>query len=475
MAYFFTVGEQKVRPGIYQRYANRGSSVNAGSETGVVGITISSSWGPVGKVTAHQDIESVKKTYGTDGTVDAAIALLNSGAKEIYVTRLDAPNGGTAGTHASLSLVNSADLPETSVTIKAKYTGKRELNISVRAIDDTKKEIIVYSGTTKLESFSFDSGAETEEASNLVKAIAASDYITAEASLSTSDKTVAVVASEKLTGGTDPVITTESYSSALNLLEPYNFNYVTLDTTDEDATAILASWVERVMQTGKLVQAVVGCSYEKSLSERLAIAKSFNSMLVICSGIEGENANGEKPKDYIMSALVCGAIAGTPNTESIVHKAIPEITSIAPYTNIEYQDAICSGLLLASYSSNGTIWFDSGVNTLIVPNADQDDGWKKIRRVSTRFELMNRIDAATAPLTGKIDCDNDGIAIITERVQGVINDMITEGKLHDSSTIYEDPNNLHTSDSAWFIIEADDVDSFEKGYLTYMYRFDQNS
>ena len=224
-------------------------------------------------------------------------------------------------------------MPETSVTIKAKYTGKRELNISVRAIDDTKKEIIVYSGTTKLESFSFDSGAETEEASNLVKAIAASDYITAEASLSTSDKTVAVVASEKLTGGTDPVITTESYSSALNLLEPYNFNYVTLDTTDEDATAILASWVERVMQTGKLVQAVVGCSYEKSLSERLAIAKSFNSMLVICSGIEGENANGEKPKDYIMSALVCGAIAGTPNTESIVHKAIPEITSIAPYTN----------------------------------------------------------------------------------------------------------------------------------------------
>ena len=204
-------------------------------------------------------------------------------------------------------------------------------------------------------------------------------------------------------------------------------------------------------------------------------ANVFDNKQVVYSGIYGQDIEGKVVDDYRMAALVCGAIAGTPTNESIVHKTVPGIASIKPFTNAEYEDAIKSGLLLASVSSNGTVWFDSGINTLVNPSAIEDDGWKKIRRVATRFELMNRIDVATAPLIGKVNCDNNGIAIFIQYIQGVINEMIKEGKLHNGAIVYEDPENPHTSDSAWFIINADDTDSLEKSYFRYQFRFGNNS
>ena len=36
-------------------------------------------------------------------------------------------------------------------------------------------------------------------------------------------------------------------------------------------------------------------------------------------------------------------------------------------------------------------------------DADQDAGWKKIRRVKERFELMDRIDTTLDPMIGAVD------------------------------------------------------------------------
>ena len=50
MGMFFTVGEKKIRPGVYQRYENRGTSSTAGAVNGIVAATYRSNWGPVGEV-----------------------------------------------------------------------------------------------------------------------------------------------------------------------------------------------------------------------------------------------------------------------------------------------------------------------------------------------------------------------------------------------------------------------------------------
>ena len=471
MAAFYKSGEKKTRPGIYQRFVNSNIATVAGAETGIVAIPIQASWGAVGAVTVHENATSVKNTYGTEGTVDAAVALFEGGASKVYCVRVGASDA--TAKKATVTLKNAS---ETAVlTIEAKYEGTRKLNVSVRSVSDTSKELVVYDGTTKVESFIFDSGEGVDEAGKIVSAVASSKYITATAQTA-DNKTVAVVTNVELTGGANPKVANEDYSKAFNALESYSFNYIALDTVSAAVQAILIEWLNRVYESGKLVCAVIGGTNKTATIEAMNnTAKAFDNKQVIYSGICGQDIEGKDVDGYRMAALVCGAIAGTPTDESIVHKTVPGIAAIKPFTNAEYEDAIKSGLLLASVSSNGTVWFDSGVNTLVNPSAEEDEGWKKIRRVATRFELMNRIDVATAPLIGKVNCDSNGIAIYIQYAQGVINEMIKEGKLHNGATVYEDPETPYAGDSAWFIIVGDDIDSLEKSYFKYQFRFSPNS
>ena len=48
--------------------------------------------------------------------------------------------------------------------------------------------------------------------------------------------------------------------------------------------------------------------------------------------------------------------------------------------------------------------------------------------------------------------------------------MVGEKKLLQGDA-YEDEANPAQGDSAWFIIEVDDIDSIEKIYLAYRYRY----
>ena len=48
--------------------------------------------------------------------------------------------------------------------------------------------------------------------------------------------------------------------------------------------------------------------------------------------------------------------------------------------------------------------------------------------------------------------------------------MIGEKKLL-SGNCMEDPSNPAAGDSAWFIIAVDDIDSIERAYLTFRFRF----
>ena len=133
-------------------------------------------------------------------------------------------------------------------------------------------------------------------------------------------------------------------------------------------------------------------------------------------------------------------------------------------------------MLMVSLSPDGSVWYDTGINTLTAPDSDtQDAGWKKIRRVKTRFELIDRLDRELGPKVGKVSCDSDGVADIIQTGQRVLDAMANEGKLLSGATFTEDSSNPHGGDSAWFVIQADDIDSLEKIYLLYQFRYSQNT
>lgn len=472
MAVFYNEGETKKRPGIYQRHKNTGTGTLAGAQDGISAIPIKASWGPLKKVIKNTSKTDLTKNYGggeysTTYTIPAAAEIFNGGASVVYTYRM-----GTGGTAATKEIT-------TGLTATAKYVGVAPVSVAVqnKLGDSSKKQLLVYFGTSLVETFDFASGG-TGEGAALIAATADSKYIT----ISGTAETVPVlaVASGALEGGADPTVNNDEYSSAFAAFEPYYYNTIALDVDDDESVTLgllLQSYLANAYTMGKQGIAVVGEKTTVSFEDRCKHAAAFNDCKVVYLG--GGYMSGTESKDGVMAICrTAGLIASTPSNQSITHLAINGATDLCEsLTYSQYEQAIDSGMLLLSMSPDGTIWYDTGINTLVTPEpTTQDDGWKKIRRVRTRFELIDRLDRTLLPKVGRVSADSDGIADVIQSAQRVLDAMAnTEGKLFPGATFTEDPDNPFDGDSAWFIIQADDIDSLEKIYLQYQFRYSQNA
>ena len=72
-------------------------------------------------------------------------------------------------------------------------------------------------------------------------------------------------------------------------------------------------------------------------------------------------------------------------------------------------------------------------------------------------------------LLGNPICDSDGIADVVQSGMRLLNDMAGEKKIMPGGSFTLDADNPQTSDSAWFIVEVDDIDTLEKIYLHYRF------
>lgn len=459
MSHRYAAGETKIRPGVYYRTSKNGSAGIAGAINGVVAFVMAASWGPTDKVTTHEKVSSIRETYGNGESVEAACKILEAGASTVYIKRLSGAKG-TAGT------IGTVDIG-TAVRLNAKYPSGRTLTAVVRAKagDAAMKQLVITEGTTQLEALEF-AVHETDETAGFMETVGFSNYVTAE---KLADGLIAE-GSYDITG-TDPVNTVEDYADAFYALEPYRYNVLATDSIDEDVFATLCAYEKESWDNGKFMMIVGGTTPSTLFEKRCATASECNSEREVYFGSSFVDKSGNIVEGAPAIAYVAGYIAATPANKSIVHGVIESATDVPEkLTNAQYEEAIKKGLLLLSVGPDGQVWFDSGINTLVNPREDQDDGWKKIRRVKTRYELMDRIDRTIAPKVGRINCDPDGISYIIQCAGEIIKAMVAEGKIF-SGTFYEDPENPYKADSAWFIIEVDDIDSLEKIYLHYRFRY----
>lgn len=480
MGIFYTAGETKNRPGVYQRYSNVGGQELAGALNGICAISLSASWGPIGIVTEHESSASLKQTYGYCEGIKVAQALFKGGAKKVYVIRVegDNENGGSFGT---ANLVNESST--SLVAISSKYKGNRTLKVQIAndISNNNLKHIYVLEGSTQVEKFSFLTDA-LDERDNLVNALANSLYIMAANSQGSS---VGILVEQIVTlEGTDPVASINEYGEAFELLEPYTYNVLLTDQALPSYNNLVATYVDEVFQKGKLIMGVVGervTNIENtnagavSFSTRCTNANAFNNEKIIYMG-SGFKDSEEKVWDGALAvAYTAGVVASTPSNQSITHLVVKgAVETLETLTNANHELAISSGMITLSVNADNQLWFDSGVTTLVTPNNNQDNGWKKIRRVKTRLEALDRIDRSIAPKIGKINNDADGIAEIIQTGMGVLSKMNSERKIKTGFSMYEDPDN-QASDSAWFIVALDDIDSLEKIYLHYQFRYNETA
>lgn len=461
MAGYFQVGEIKIRPGAYFNVQKKDDGNLSGAVDGVVAVLFRASMGPLGKVRVIEQDEGYENIYGTEGTTDALREALFGGAQKLIACRI-----GNGGTNETVSLEAATG----KVKITARNPGKVGFSVTVRQklSDSSRKECIIYIGTEEYEKINF--AIDGNEAQALVDAFAKSKNFIAELE-SAGAGAVGEVSQMTFTAGTDPVVTNGDYSHGLEEVEKYYFNTICVDTEDKGIHELVSSFLDRIYNTGKFGIGVVAEKSTLDFEERLEAAAGFDkeNMVYVLNanvGTKSEELNG-----YQTAALIAGMIASCPSNQSLTHTVIERYTEIRElFTNSQYEKAIKNGCLALSYNANDEVWIDSANNTMVHTDDAHDEGWKKIRRVRTRYELMYRVNTQADAMSGKVDNDINGRATIVGKLQKICNAMVQEGKLI-SAVVEESMEYVADTDSCWFNIDVVDKDSAEHIYLFYKFEF----
>lgn len=462
MAGYFIPGEVKIRPGAYFNVDKIGDDGGFGAIDGVVAVVFKADFGPINSVTVLERDENYADIYGNGGTTDAIREAIAGGAKKIIACRA----GGTGGSAATASLTAATG----TVKITAKHFGAMDLSVTVRdkLTDSDRKECIIYTGTTEFERVNFAKG--DDEVAALVEAFSKSKNFVAEGQES-AEGVITNVSQVTFTAGENPVTATGDYSKAFTEVEKYFFNTICVDTEDTAVHALLAAFLERIYEEGQFGIGVVAEKTTKDLEERMEAAEGFdaeNMVYVLNSKVSTNDANLE---GYQTAALISGLIAATPANQSVTHTEIERYVTLGELlTNTQVVKAEQRGCLVLSVSPDDKVWIDSGINTLINPADNKDAGWKKIRRVKTRYELLYRANAQADALVGKVDNDVNGRSTIIAKLQKICNDMVQEGKLVQA-TVTENSTYVADTDNCYFDFDVIDKDSAEHIYLFYKFRF----
>ncbi len=467
MARYLNYGSEATRPGNYFNYDKKGQDKVAGATDGVCAVLFKSNWGPLGEAVVRTADEGYESVFGTGGTTDAIALNIEGGTSELILVRV-----GTGGTAATLTLKNDAATSVDAVKFTAKYVGSRAFTISIRdsISDDTKREAIIYDGTAEFEKKTFTKGSG--EVDGIVAAFADSDnFIVAKASTSVTGA-LATVTQVAFTAGTDPTASTTDYSTALTVAEQYEQNVICVDSNEYTVIALVTAYCQRMFNAGKNVMGVVGEAKTTALDTRMQHAAACNTpnMVYVLNGNLEHGVYGTID-GYQTAAKIGGMIASGSCKNSLTHTVLTSVTALnETLTEANINAGEESGCLVLTLNASRQVWIDSAITTLVTLAANQDSGWKKIRRTKTRFELLTRANQTIDSMVGKVDNDTAGRITLKDSILTVGIAMIGEGKIQYCD-VQEDAAHPADGDSCWFVIDVIDKDSAEHIYLRYLFRY----
>lgn len=458
------VGEEKERPGVYRRHVNAGGSEIAGTAENVGLAVVSGTWGPLNKPVVTDASDDIASIIGSGKGANVITQMRIGGANTIMVVRV-----GSGGTPASVTLKDNKEADV--VTLTTLYPTSRALTVTIKESleDETQKLAIIQEGTKELEAVAFTAGAT--EVAGIVAAFADSVYVKAVKKADGSG-TLKNISQSKFSGGTDPTVNTEAYSAGFEASEEETWDGVAVDSDDPAVHTLLHTFINRKFEEGMYPYACVGEPKSVAIDTRIQHAAAFNDYKMHYVLNSWVGTDGVVYEGYLAAARILGMIIAVASNASLTHSVITGAASLnEALKNATIKKALKSGCLVLSLSKSRQVWIEKAINTLTVLSADQDAGWKKIRRMKTRFELEDRIDATLEAMDGTIDNNDNGRATVMSAIVDILDAMAGENKVEAGGTVTLDTSNPPKGDSAWFNISVDDIDSMELIYLTYRYRF----
>jgi hypothetical protein len=450
---------------------------------GRFGYVGKANWGPVNTPVEMLSRSQIEDTYGPSGeagnTMDGAEEIFNGGAVTGVIVRM-----GTGGTQGTDSLTDATSAPVGNV--KVLYPGTRAFDYSIRTSlsDANVRELVVYEGSVQREVWQFPKKAGTAtEIDGAVAAVNGHSQFVTVTKTATGDGTIKDVAQKAIPPGTAPTLDTAAYSSALTELGKENFFVTCVDAEDDPTHIVVRAWIDDQNMHGRRRVAVLGIPVDQAWASRKARATAANNpaVVIVGNGFERHGPDGLETiicDGYLAAARLAGAYTACKPNQQLTHRVIPDATGlVGALTDDQLTEAKLSGLSTFSMSFRGRVWVSEGVNTLTNPATPpiwaegMSSAWQKMRRVMTRFYLVDDITAQWDDMIGQVNNTETGRGVLKTAAQAIVNGYIASGALISGTVavdVTRQPN--AEADEAFFVFNnLVDADGAERLILNAMF------
>ena len=356
------IAQNKVLPGAYINFVSVASASATLSDRGYCTMPLVLDWGKDGEVftVTNGDFQkNSQKIFGYAYTDDEMKGLrdLFRNAQTLYAYRLNSDGEKASNAYA---------------TAQCSGTRGNDLKIAIQAnIDDESMfDVITYLGTSKVD-------VQTVSAINELEP---NDYVTFKA-----DFTLEAVVATALTGGTNGVVTGQSYQDYFDKIESYSYNTMGIVTTDDTVKSLAAAFNKRLRdEMGIKFQLVI---YNYPTADFMGVISIKNKC------VDGMNKDSEGKKVYPDEAAAVywttGAECGCAVNASCQNKAYDgEYQIDTDYTQAELSAAIKAGEFVF-HSVNEKVRVLDDINTMVTTTDTQGDVFKDNQTIRVIDQLAN--------------------------------------------------------------------------------------
>lgn len=462
----WTPGEEKKRPGLYNRFISTALSRVKTGASGIVGMPVKADWGPLNELVDIESESEVIKKFGESGK-GCTTYLLNRcllGGKKYKPKKIIAYRiAGASAAEASATI-------EGSLKLSAKYKGARGNNfkysISENIFEDTKKDVKLYEGSELLATYT----VEPTDIKTLVDSINADDGLIKAEKIG--DTALSDTATKEFTGGNSGTdVTSSDYILALDAFEPVLINVLVLDgISDSSIQASVKSWVTRVREAGKEVMFVMGGSAEDDKDITVGNARSIaaNNKAVVNVVVGVKNA----VRSFTSAETACqvaGLIAGTPINKSTTYKQLEDVSDVTVLlSDTQIKQALKAGSFIMTRDMDPetyaiSIKVEQGINTLTVYGENESEKFSKIKCVRT----LDTIDYDTGYLAaqsviGEYDNNDDGRASLISLFKRYLETLVEAGAISADFLSEVDEAFVSEGDVVYLKTQSLTVDKIEK-------------
>ena len=444
-----TFNGPKILPSTYVRFKAKKKTAPAASVRGtavvpLVGYDYGGDSAELLMITSASPDAQIAKlgrsVYADDNAILRYAALALEGAATVY---LYLPAGGNKATKTTeFSTGNSL-----TVTAKSGGTRGNKLALTIVANPVGGFDVTILMDGESVETF--------EKLTTVASfAACASEYVVANGT-----GNLAAAASIVLTGGTDASVTNAVWSAYLDALETIKFNTALVPVSESTLKSATISKVNSLRNTaGKSVQFV--CAENEG--DNIGILNLVNSF-----GYETDKGEPDDLSIAQAAAWVTGQEAGGEKTTSLTYKIVPNATHVVGELGIAEQEAaVKDGKMFFSVDDEGNVILTYDINSLVNPDADQDDTYKKNRVIHTLDSFADDLRINIKP--NQYDNSPEGWDLMLGRAKSIMNNYQADGAIKNVN-LDEDitvDTARSVGDEVYFNVALQPVDSAEKIYFT---------